>query len=91
MQPGFRYQDIKGIHSFKSIATVSVKVCASDKPMTNFNGALLYLFHISLELPFFHFIFHIYFFIVDRDISRGALLPVNWYGIPNSHPKLIKN
>ena len=26
-----------------------------------------------------------------RDVSRGALLPVNRYGIPNSYPKLIKD
>ena len=26
-----------------------------------------------------------------RDVSRGVLLPVNWNGIPNSYPKLIKN
>ena len=26
-----------------------------------------------------------------RDVSRGMLLPVNWYGIPNFYPKLIKN
>ena len=26
-----------------------------------------------------------------RDISRGVLLAVNRYGIPNSYPKLIKN
>ena len=25
-----------------------------------------------------------------RDISRGVLQPVNWYGIPNSYPKLVK-
>ena len=27
----------------------------------------------------------------SRDISRAVLLPVNWYGILNSYPKLIKN
>ena len=26
-----------------------------------------------------------------RDVSRGVSLPVNWNGIPNSYPKLIKN
>ena len=27
----------------------------------------------------------------NKDVSRGALLPVNRYGVPNSYPKLIKN
>ena len=28
---------------------------------------------------------------LTRDVSRGAWLPANQYGIPNSYPKLIKN
>ena len=41
-------------------------------------------------LLFFHF--SKLKFINDdyRDVSRGVLLPVNRFGIPNSYPKLIK-